>query len=257
MRVGPAGRRAGRSSGTPQRYPRGRRRIACATPTSGATPTGRCDPGPCPACQPTATLQPGQTTDHEERLILGAVRRAAAQARPRAVAPARWRSPAWPAGRRCRSAVPRRTRYGCSHLGRCRNGRGRRTGRDRGWRSRTASRPGPPPPTGDRRSRRRHRAPTARTSAAARPSGSSPRRPPQGPPRRPRLSAHSSGWVSRARNPLPRVLTVASCPALSRTMTVQTISSSVSRSPDSATCTRAVIRSSCGSRRRCSTSALT
>ena len=42
--------------------------------------------------------------------------------------------------------------------------------------------------------------------------------------------------VSSARMPLPRVLTVASCPALSSTMTVQTISSSVSRSPWSATC---------------------
>ena len=49
---------------------------------------------------------------------------------------------------------------------------------------------------------------------------------------------HSAGWRSSARVPFPNVFTVASCPALSRTMTVHTISSSVRWVPSSSTCTR-------------------
>ena len=49
--------------------------------------------------------------------------------------------------------------------------------------------------------------------------------------------------------PLPRVLTVASWPALSSTMTVEMISGSLSRSPSSSTAARADTSSPSGCRR--------
>ena len=51
--------------------------------------------------------------------------------------------------------------------------------------------------------------------------------------------AHSPGWRSSARTPLPSVLTVASCPAFSSTTTVETISSSESRPPSTRASTSA------------------
>jgi hypothetical protein len=57
--------------------------------------------------------------------------------------------------------------------------------------------------------------------------------------------------------PLPSVFTLASCPALSSTITVLTISSSESRSPSTRAPTSALIMSSRGCSRRSAISART
>ena len=68
-------------------------------------------------------------------------------------------------------------------------------------------------------------------------------------------SATRSGCFRNARIPLPSVFTVASWPALSRTMVVQTISSSVSRSPASSTSISCETRPASGARRLAAMSA--
>ena len=60
---------------------------------------------------------------------------------------------------------------------------------------------------------------------------------------------HSPGWSISARVPLPKVFTVASCPASSNTIVVLTISSSVRTSPSSSTRTSSDTRSPSGERR--------
>ena len=80
-----------------------------------------------------------------------------------------------------------------------------------------------------RRSRRRPRAPSARRAGAGGPSGSAPRpRPPADLARREAAPTAPGGGAARS-TPLPSVFTVASWPALRRTMIVETSSGSLSR----------------------------
>ena len=200
-------------------------------------------PGIAPTlCRP-AQRQPGQPADHEVRLVRrfgGEPERRTGRQLGQRRSPVR----AGPAARRCRSGCRRRSRCARCRRGRCRTRPGRRTAPGRGWRRRTACRSarragtsGRPAP---RSSSSTHRSNSC-SGASQRISSSTAVRGVDLAAGRP--AAHWPGCFSAARIPLPSVLTVASWPAFSSTITVQTISSSVSRSPESATCTSPLTRS--------------